>query len=755
MSFLSIVKFLVLILSWYFSGAFYLRLAGFKQKAYLNRALVNLTLNIISGLAIFLLLTHFCSYLSHSYNLSLQIFLPLTVLLALYNLVVDRKGAEHIIKRFTIPDILWLLISGHFAYAYFRIDAFMSGSWDRVHHAVIETILANDIYPPAAVASKEHIMDYYHYGIDLIAASISKFCSIPAWDALSFQLALTSFLCLITLYCLINFFIRSQSVSIFLSLFIFGYSSFNHIQFFLEQIPNFHKFKDGELLQAFFLFTHPALKNLSQRLHYYGQSIGFLLAFVMLYVQFHFIWITKETMKKTGIHVLMFISSFMLYFNYPSMWYPIVAAYGAYLGLDFIGSLKNNSIKNALKASISSVISIFAIFLGKFLTFTKSLSHYEGINLFPFQPQAHFNLPTNWFKMYMRYFMNPSEFSQDQFVTEAFNFSKDLKVHIFSEITFREFGLVFIIAFALFIYVWIREKKLHPSFVIFFAGAISCSVPYLFEYILRPHEEIRFFVFGKVVLLIFIIITSFQKVKTLRSLFFSWRIFIPLIMIFCSMANLFTLSIHIPLISKSLLVSPLEKEFVKQMKTVLKSGDVCIDDAKEFANAAPIGSLAGCYGVGYRLLRENTIRKKTAIQTMDPNLLKELDVNYIIITKPKELSQKAFDILHDTSIFTRLFKDSRLPWLIFRFNKDRKYDLPRDYIWTVGIESPKGFKLIKNKQGKIIYSSHKEGLFNVAKDLRKKAAENDFYSEAIWLDIMPIPKDIKDRGEVGVKNQSK
>lgn len=437
------------------------------------------------------------------------------------------------------------------------------------------------------------------------------------------------------------------------------------------------------------------------------------------------------------------------------MWYPVVAGYICYLGLDFLNSLRKTSLIDTLKSNIANAISVIAILLGKLFTLTKSLSHYEGINLFPFMPQSHFNLPSHWLKMYMKYFVNPKEFANDRFVTELFNFSRDLKVSIFSEITFREFGFIAILATILFVYAWIRDKKFNPSFVIFFSGIISCLVPYLFEYILRPHEELRFFVFGKTLLLLFIAIAAFQKVKSLKYMFTGWRIIITTIIVLCCFANLFTLTFHLPLIAKNLLVNGQQREFVRLMKTVHKSGDVCIDDAKEFANAAPIGSLAGCYGVGYRLLRENTIRKKTAIHTMDPNLLKELNVNYVIITQPKKLSPKAISRLQDPKMFNRLFKDSKLPWLIFRFNKDAQYDIAHDYVWTVGIESPNGFKLIKNRDNKIIYANDRKSLEPVAAEIRKKAAENNNYSEAIWLDIMPVPKDLKERGQMGIKSQSK
>ena len=755
MNILSTVKFIALILVWYFSGAFYLSIAQFKQKAYLKRALVNTTLNIITGLSVFLLLTHLCSYITHSYNLSLRIFFPITILIAIYSLFKEKDKLVIAIKKFTIPDLIWFAISLYFSTVYFRIDAFKTGSWDRAHHAMIETILSNNIYPPAAIASKEHIVDYYHYGIDLVAASISKFCSLRAWDALSLQLGLTGFFCLLTLYCLINFFIRSQVLSILLSLFVFAYSSFNHIHFFIDNIQNYSKFRPQELFTAFFIFSQPALKNFSQRLHFYGQSMGFLLTFILLYVQFHFIWISKETVKKNGIYVLLTLSSFILYFNYPSMWYPVVAGYICYLSLDFLDSLRKTPIVTAIKISVASVISVIAIFLGKFLTFTKSLSHYEGINLFPFSPKTYFNLPEPWLKPYMKYFMSPGEFTADKFEIEAFNFSRDLKVDIFSQITFREFGFIAIIAFGLFLFTWIRDKKFNPSFVLFFSGIISCLVPYLFEYILRPHEELRFFVFGKTILLLFIVISAFQKARSIKSLFLSWRIFIPILMILMCLANLITLSMQIPMISKNLLVNGPQREFVRLMKTVLKSGDVCIDDDKPFANAAPLGSLAGCYGVGYRLLRENTIRKKTAFNTMDPNLLKDLDVNYVIITQPKKLSLKAQKHLMDQRMFTRLFENSKLPWLIFRFNKDLDYDIPHDYMWTIGIESPNGFRLVKNNQGKIIYSADKEPLEKIAREIRTKAAATNNYSEAIWLDIMPVPKEMKDRNQIGIKNQSK
>ncbi len=103
MNILSTVKFIALILVWYFSGAFYLSIAQFKQKAYLKRALVNTTLNIITGLSVFLLLTHLCSYITHSYNLSLRIFFPITILIAIYSLFKEKDQLVIAIKNLQSP----------------------------------------------------------------------------------------------------------------------------------------------------------------------------------------------------------------------------------------------------------------------------------------------------------------------------------------------------------------------------------------------------------------------------------------------------------------------------------------------------------------------------------------------------------------------------------------------------------------------------------------------------------------------------
>jgi hypothetical protein len=238
--------------------------------------------------------------------------------------------------------------------------------------------------------------------------------------------------------------------------------------------------------------------------------------------------------------------------------------------------------------------------------------------------------------------------------------------------------------------------------------------------------------------------------KDLKIISLSWRIIIIIFMLILCLPQLISLTKGVPPLSDNLTVNKEQKLFVSLMKTVLKSGDVCVDDAAEYANAAPIGSLAGCYGTGYRLLRENVINKKTVFATMDPNLLHELNINYIIITEPQKLNSKVISILKNTQLFTQLFKDSNLPWLVFRFNREVSFNYPKSYTWAIAIEGKNGYQL-HNERGQILFSENRALLQNTAAQLREKAALDKDISKAIWLDVMPFPQDIINN----IKNQNK
>ena len=128
----------------------------------------------------------------------------------------------------------------------------------------------------------------------------------------------------------------------------FSRIEFLNRRFFLECFKHKPMISLPRLLSALFIFTQPAIKNFSQRMHFYGQSMGFFLAFALTYIQVLFLFSSKKQVRRVSLYFLLLLISFVLYFNYPSMWYPIVAGFCGYIGLDFLLNIKELKSKEYL-----------------------------------------------------------------------------------------------------------------------------------------------------------------------------------------------------------------------------------------------------------------------------------------------------------------------------------------------------------------------------------------------------------------------
>ena len=152
--------------------------------------------------------------------------------------------------------------------------------------------------------------------------------------------------------------------------------------------------------------------------------------------------------------------------------------------------------------------------------------------------------------------------------------------------------------------------------------------------------------------------------------------------------------------------------------------------------------LAGCFGVGSRLYRGNEITKTTALQTINPFLLKDLNVSYLVLKREyiNERDQDFISRLTNTDLFQIMDEVSDTEYAVYRFNKafDRKQfaDMLGEYSWSVIVEQGQD-NILLYLDDKPLIGSDRFNLENAVKVIRPVIAKTNI-PIANWLSVQAI-----------------
>lgn len=168
----------------------------------------------IIGLAFFTLISHWLSFFTHSYALSLKIcsFTILVCNLLYYSLYA---GFDFRKLKASKLEFLYLCIVVFLSFQVYNVDVLKFSSYDKKHHSITACILENNIYPPREPADKQTSMAGYHYGLNLIAAQISHISNVPVWEAHGLEMALFTIIIFVFAPAIANIFIKNYWLAIF------------------------------------------------------------------------------------------------------------------------------------------------------------------------------------------------------------------------------------------------------------------------------------------------------------------------------------------------------------------------------------------------------------------------------------------------------------------------------------------------------------------------------------------------------------
>jgi hypothetical protein len=684
-----------------------------------NFPLYAISISLISGLSLHILSAHLLAFTVHSYHKALWISLALMLLLILLRIKKSLPTLRSSLPTGTYEYSVLLIALLFSAFMTFRDISF--GTPDRIHFTLIASITNNNIYPPIYPVDQHLSMSFYHYGTDLITASIKSFCRFAVWDAASMQIGLGTFLSFLGLYSLLRFFLSNNTISLFMTLSVFLFTSINSIDFLIKEFPYNRGYHQLRFFKAWTIMSWTSVSHMGSQLRLLSQNIAFPLSFTLSYLIL--VWPPNWKLKSI-YYSLIGIISFLLSFTYPTYWHVIFAASILFFG---IKPIKDLTIGNR-NSIMEFPLLIGSFFAGKILCFGSKHTTFNGINALIFSPSLEW---VNWGKPYIKYFYRADYLSKLKIIDDPVTNGHLLSIPLFSSISFRDFGFSAILATLIFIYK-IYKSKFDKSLLILLGAYISLTVSFLVNFIMRPVEPSRFLLWANILFLIFIAI----HLGLLLEKFFIKRKFLSIAISFLVIVSLIPGFVSMLPYKK---FAAFRKELPQDLKALAiclekihKSGDVVLDLDRFDIQSYPSG-LAGFYGVGGEFLQDDLKTRDTAMKLLNPRLLSELNVNYVLTKADRNFNYPASERLKDPRLFKEIaLGDKCGTYRLFKFLGAAENAPEEEYIWILGYADPDGFTILKSSNDQIFASHNRSELLKPKEELRKLIKGYNPVS-AIWL----------------------
>jgi hypothetical protein len=662
-------------------------------------AIVKINFCALSFFGLFCSCIHVLAYIITSFSFALYLTLLLSLVFMGYGFF--KKKYFHFSVTNLTQELFLIIFTLSFSISLFLKDSVFTGSWDSNLSAFTACLVQNDFYPPINPNNVDKLLSNYHYGTNLVEGIIQIVTQSQIWDAMSFQIAFCFFLSFISIFFLIYIFSNSFYITFCLSIFIVFFNSLNIWELIFFQFDKFLTIiKTVDFLNLANTINYMSIKSAGLRMTYYGWSVGFAFFFQLIC----FLFMCSKKLTK-GDYFLIFIFSLMLYLTYPPMWYLLVGGLCIQKSSSLIAMIFFNKDESKIKYQIyDDALMILILVLGKYLTFISSMTHEDSINLLKFKPQ----LGTSLWNISYPFIMEDKGYVLSLFTKfhsyEDMNF---LYAPLFSRILLREFGLVVIVA-VLFFSFRSFYKKFDRTSVFLFSGLLGCLFPFIFEFVLRPIESDRFIVIGKVLLLIYISIVTIEFLTRCNNLKKYFLLSIFIIISVPGLCSLWFIGKDVQTFTNPPLFSAQEKLLIKELKKIHFPGAIALDDV-EHATGPQISSFAGFYSTEGEFLQLPNKTRDLALQSLNPFLLKELRVDFLVISNKYLLNT---NLISDKKLFQKIELDPMLEWNIYKFNKGFKESdyshRKNEYIWVLAYEHKDDFQLFNTSSGLVVSNQRQD-----------------------------------------------
>jgi len=700
-----------------------------------------------------MLIAHGIAHLTHSFRLASYITLGLMLIVAAWRLLRPPRndglsvggllhpfGARNDRSISTLAMTATALILG----LIYSIRDHLFGNPDRVHNANFSCIANNDFYPPHTPIDINLKLTDYHYGTDLMGATMKLVTGLSSWDAQSIQMGIWVTVFFISCTALISHYVKSQWLSLASAIFITGFSSTVSYLYLLSGGLEAPISTNKGFLLNWIMATWTSISSVNTQLRLGSQNmaIGILIALLIIIIKK---LDDDDGEKNIFYYITTLILSFGIYFIYPSLFYPLIAAIAA---LAAIYGLKSISNKTMLKSCNILTLTALIFYLGKILTGTGNSSAIGAVKTLKLIPHETW---LNWGKPYLLYYFPVNQIQSLSRNLDPVTYSKLPEIPLMSWISFVDFADIMLIAFAIAGYQLLKnnfyiKKKLPSETILILSSAASFAAAFMVVFLPRPIETTRFILWAKVFSLIFVAICL---ARLLEKLFTNRKSIgiasLSLILLGCipGIAAVYPSQSTDFLGTKAFTNE--EKSLIQDIERIHKTGNIVLD-SRLYEIGATISNFAGFFGVGGQIFKEDTLTRQTALVLMSPRLLSELNVDYVLINPDHRLSPQASKRLADAELFEELtdIAAKHPGYHFYKFKKPNAQMLAlkepeQEHIWVLVYQEANSYKPAQDQNHKIIAASTRTELDAPTNKIKEIYAETKPLV-ALWIKAQAAPR---------------
>lgn len=699
------------------------------------------------GLAFHLFTAHILAlFITHSYRIAACLSIGLMLLIIIIAEFKQYYSLNNLVQdllSFSKSKEVWVIVLGLLIAVSCGIRGHLTDS-DNTHIPWMAGIVLNNDYPPLLPVNPEYNLSFYHYGIDLLNSSIFSITGALPWDAISMQVGIGAFSVFLIIYAIYDYFFKSFVVTLLATLFTTLFTSIMGLEFIYKFASKISEWG----LKGFFYYWQqaslPAIGHIPYNLVLISQDMGTAPLLVILL----FLLILKDQVDykfdffKIGLPVLLL--SFLTYFCYEAYWYVSFAGLGLLFTIEVLTSLIRNQFSSIqVRQKLLNVFFFMACYsIAKFLTFRSGFSSFDNINALVIHPTLYWD---HFAMQFLNFFPAPMDNHTVLGVRDYVSGKMILNVYWWSMISFRNWGFLTIIVILLSIYK-LFKKQFDNSFIFVFAGVAGLFVPFIVDYVVKPSETYRFPAWTMIMFLFFVVISVIKLVQentSLQNLLkpLPIRVLVIINLLFFlipGVASIVPSFGHVAYGADDRLTKP-QKLALEVMIKVHKPGEIGLA-ARPFYWMSDIANVAGFYGVGGQMSKMDLLTRRTAINLMNPILLQELKVNYILVDKSDVLSKAAIERLKNPSLFEEITKVHELnpDWHFYRFVDKVGYDptqislLKDEYDWVVGSKFGYEFKPLVFENNVMYVGEERKELEGIVKNYKQKL-KVDNIPVAMWL----------------------
>jgi len=711
------------------------------RASFITRFVASLT----TGLALHIFTAHILALLTHSYKLSAWLSLALALILYLVAQVKKYYSLKELWEGFLVSiqsKEIWIIVLALIIAINAGIRGHLTDS-DNTHIPWMAGIVLNNVYPPLLPVNQEYSLGFYHYGIDLLCASIFTIAQAMPWDALSMQVGIGAFLVVLSIYALYNYFFNSIKISVLACLFTTFFTAITAVEFVYKFGSKLPELGIINFLYYWQQASLTAIGHIPYCLVLVSQDMGIAPLLLILLVLFCILSESKSYTWKNWIIISLpiLLLAFIAYFCYDAYWYVTVAGLGLYLAFSCL-RLAGKAPQECKNRILNLFIFLSIVSIAKYLTFKHGFTSFDGVEALLIQPSLYWD---HFLMQFLNFFpVNPND-PGIKTVTDFVSGKEVLNVHLFTMITFRNFGFLVLVSLLIIAYK-LFKKKFDNSFIFACIALPGLVVPFVVEFVLKPTETYRFPAWSAIMLLFFMTIffvnlvrDSSRLQKLLKPLWI--RIIITAHLLFFvipGIASVVPIFGHVAYSDDSRLTKP-QKAALKEIIRIHKPGEIAVTD-KLFYWLSDMTNVAGFYGVGGQMYKADMVTRGTVIHLMNPLLLQELGVDYVLVDQSDVLSPIARARLRHKDLFQEITKINELNpnWRFYKFVNNYKFSaeeqvsLNAEYKWIVGSKIGYQFQPLVFGEKTMYVAQHRKDLVDLIKQ-EKAAMKTTNIPMAMWL----------------------